>query len=106
MKLTFNSQEIEQALISYVAYQGIDLSNKDVSVNMTAGRGPNGHTAELNITTIDDAKQDLKVVTEDHEVVVKSPYTEKEKEEEEEPSPFLEDDVEPEDATALKFGED
>jgi len=50
MKLTFDSSEIEQALISYVSSQGIDLSDKNVSVSMTAGRGPNGHTAELNIT--------------------------------------------------------
>ena len=51
MKLTFDSSEIEQALISYVSTQGIDLADKNVSVSMTAGRGPNGHTAELDITT-------------------------------------------------------
>ena len=51
MKLTFDSSEIEQALISYVSTQGIDLADKNVTVSMTAGRGPNGHTAELDITT-------------------------------------------------------
>jgi len=51
MKLTFNSEEIEQALISYVSSQGISLSDKQVSVHMTAGRGQNGYSAELDIVT-------------------------------------------------------
>jgi len=51
MKLTFDSHEIEQALISYVSSQGISLSNKEVSVRMVAGRGQNGYSAELDIIT-------------------------------------------------------
>lgn len=99
MKLTFNSQEIEQALISYVSTQGINLSDKDVTVNMTAGRGPNGHTAELDITNKAMSKSSAPTPP-PSEVIVNPPSTE------EEPSPFLEDNLEPEDATPLKFGED
>ena len=64
MKLTFNSQEIEQALIDFVSNQGINLSDKEVSVNMTAGRGVNGYSAELNIVTKQHAgsKSDSKVI--------------------------------------------
>ncbi len=50
MKITLVHAEIEAALINYVATQGIDISDKDVTVDMTAGRGGNGYTAEISIS--------------------------------------------------------
>jgi len=41
--------EIEEALVAFIANQGIDLSGKAISVEMTAGRGGNGHTAQISI---------------------------------------------------------
>lgn len=94
MKLTFNSAEIEQALISFVSTQGIDLANKTVVVNMTAGRGPNGHTAELDITT--------KPVVDEVVPIIAEPKV---------PEAFIEDKVEtaadePADDTNIMFAAD
>ena len=47
MKLILNHQEIDQAIISYVAGQ-VDTSNKEVFVELTAGR-KNGNTCEVVI---------------------------------------------------------
>lgn len=47
MKLILNHQEINQAIIEYVAGQ-VDTSNKEVFVELTAGR-KNGNTCEVII---------------------------------------------------------
>ena len=49
MRITLNQAEIEQALRQYAVSQGIDIQGKQVEVSLTAGRGPNGFSAELNI---------------------------------------------------------
>jgi hypothetical protein len=49
MKITLNQIEIEEALKQYVSEQGIAVNGKSIEVNITAGRGPNGVTAELDI---------------------------------------------------------
>jgi len=55
MKIDLNSVEIEQALVAYIAAQGIDLSGKQTEVALTAGRGPNGYSAAIVINaTVDD----------------------------------------------------
>ena len=90
MKLTFNSQEIEQALIEFVANQGISLADKQVEVHMVAGRGQNGFSAELDIT----AKQN---VTDIKSAIPASLALSVEEEDV---------DVEPMDETPVIFGED
>lgn len=49
MQIQLKQQEIETALVNYVRDQGINLSNKKVEVNFTAGRGASGLTAEIDI---------------------------------------------------------
>jgi len=49
MQITLDSSEIKQAIVSFVSDQGIDLTNTDVEVGMTAGRGVNGTTATVDI---------------------------------------------------------
>ncbi len=49
MKIELSEPEIKTALISYIGTQGINLEGKNVSVELTAGRGPNGHSASINI---------------------------------------------------------
>jgi hypothetical protein len=51
MKITLNQVEIEEALKQYVSGQGISVTGKSIEVNITAGRGPNGVTAELDIVS-------------------------------------------------------
>jgi len=50
MNVILNHKEITEAIIAYVDDQGISLKDKKTEVNLVAGRGPNGHTAEINIT--------------------------------------------------------
>lgn len=51
MRLTLSNDELNQALTAYVSSVGIDLSNKDVDINI-AGKGANGTTAEIDINSI------------------------------------------------------
>lgn len=50
MRITLNENEIKEALVRYVAGQGVDISGRNVEVSMTAGRGANGYTADIDIT--------------------------------------------------------
>lgn len=49
MQITLNNTEIESAIVDYIDKQGISLNNAEVDVALVAGRGPNGHTANVNI---------------------------------------------------------
>ncbi len=50
MQLILNQSDLDQAICTYVATLGMDLLNKNVVVNFTAGRGVNGNTATVEIT--------------------------------------------------------
>lgn len=52
MKIELQNDEIEEALVAYVAGQGIDIADKEISVDMTAGRGPNGYTASITLIRV------------------------------------------------------
>lgn len=39
MKMTLNHEEINEAIVDWVAKQGIDLADKETTVELTAGRG-------------------------------------------------------------------
>ena len=81
MRITLNQAEIEQALRQYAASQGIDTQGKQVEVSLTAGRGPNGFSAELNIQMKDcpDAEYQPRATEEiiPVESVVRSPEVHK-----------------------------
>lgn len=49
MRINLIETEIHDALIQYITNQGIDISGKDVNVSLTAGRGPSGHKAAVDI---------------------------------------------------------
>lgn len=49
MQIILKQESIEQALKQFIASQGINLTNKIVTVDFTAGRKGSGLSAELNI---------------------------------------------------------
>jgi len=49
MKMTLNHEEINEAIVDWVAKQGIDLADKETTVELTAGRGTNGNSASIDI---------------------------------------------------------
>jgi len=49
MIINLNQREIEAALKVYLTGQGINLGNKTVDINFTAGRKETGISAELDI---------------------------------------------------------
>ena len=49
MKIVLNDTEINDAIISYVGSQGINISGKDIEVEFVNGRGANGNTATVDI---------------------------------------------------------
>jgi len=49
MKINLNQAEIHRAILEYVGAQGITLSEKQTSVQLTAGRGQNGFYADIEI---------------------------------------------------------
>ena len=66
MKVMLNDAEIKVALVDYVVGQGIDVSGKEVVVDMTAGRGENGFSANIDIV---DARVESATVSDETEAV-------------------------------------
>lgn len=60
MIVTLNDTEIKEALVGYTANQGIDLDNKNAEVSLIAGRGPNGMSAEIKISSATQAHKSKK----------------------------------------------
>ena len=52
MKINLNHDEINEAIVNWVAKQGIDLTDKETVVELTAGRGINGNSASIDIKPI------------------------------------------------------
>jgi len=68
MKITLSETDLKDAIQKYISRMGVDLSDKRVEVTMTAGRGTNGHTANLEILPLDlisndDAREDTDAET-------------------------------------------
>lgn len=51
LTILLDQAAIEEALTNYIGETtlGVDLSNKEVSIKLTAGRSDNGHRAEITI---------------------------------------------------------
>lgn len=58
MKINLNENEIHQAIIEYIGTEGIDLSTKQVSIELTAGRKPNGFYADVEIGEVNSETED------------------------------------------------
>lgn len=74
---------IEEALTNYIGETtlGVDLSSKEVSIKLTAGRGGNGFRAEVLI-----ASRDSEATEESENDAVESPLPAAEESEAEEPA--------------------
>ena len=57
MKINLIQDEIEEALVAFIANQGIDLRDKTISVELTAGRKGNGHTAQISLVKDGEASK-------------------------------------------------
>lgn len=55
MNISLNNSEIEEALVHYIRSQGIDLADKAIGVTLVAGRGANGHSANIAIDPADSS---------------------------------------------------
>lgn len=55
MKINLVESEIQTALVEYINNQGFDLSNKQVKVTLVAGRGANGHSAQIEALPFEDS---------------------------------------------------
>lgn len=55
MQIILKQKDIEQALTLYLRDQGINLTNKSLSVSWTAGRKESGITAEIDIEEIPES---------------------------------------------------
>ena len=55
--ITLDQQAIQEALVKYVETLGISLANSHVTVNLTAGRGANGHSAEIALSRKGDNEE-------------------------------------------------
>lgn len=57
MQIILKQKDIEQALTLYLRDQGINLTNKSLSVSWTAGRKESGITAEIDIKEIPESSK-------------------------------------------------
>ena len=59
MRIILTENDIKKALIAYTSTLGLDLTNHHVAIELTAGRGANGHSATV---IIDEADTEAEVV--------------------------------------------
>lgn len=52
MQINLNQREIESALKEYITGQGINLTNRKVDIDFTAGRNESGLSAKMDIGCI------------------------------------------------------
>jgi len=49
MQITINDAEINEAIHDFIGKQGIAITDKQLDINFTAGRGVNGNSATVDI---------------------------------------------------------
>ena len=59
MRIILTENDIKKALTAYTSTLGLDLANHHVAIELTAGRGANGHSATV---IIDEADTEAEVV--------------------------------------------
>ena len=65
MRINLEESEIIQALREYIEGQGFPLLGKSVDVRLIAGRGANGHKAQVDISKPSTETAAEEVVSED-----------------------------------------
>lgn len=58
MNINLNNSEIVQAITDYIATLGLNLKNKDVEVRLIAGRGSNGHSAQIDVKQSENIEEE------------------------------------------------
>jgi len=49
VKIHLNETELKQAIAQYINNQGIDLTQRKIDIELTAGRGTRGHYADIHL---------------------------------------------------------
>ena len=57
MRITITEAEIKLAITNHIEAQGFNLANKQVEIDLKATRGPEGYSADIDITNAGDAKE-------------------------------------------------
>lgn len=79
MKIELNESEVKQAIKSFINSEGIDLSEKDISILFVAGRGENNSRAAVeinpktNVSTIKSKVKETSFEEETSEITKESP---------------------------------
>ena len=108
MRIILTENDIKKALIAYTSTLGLDLANHHVAIELTAGRGANGHSATV---IIDEADTEAEVVLVEpakavvQQRVVKAKEPEPVVEEEEDLPPVTPETVGQESKTTSLFGD-
>ena len=55
MKIHLEERELKQAIKEYIRNQGIDLSQREIDIQLMAGRGDRGHYADIEL--VDHTKE-------------------------------------------------
>ena len=63
MQIIINEDEILEAIKGYISNQGIVTAGREITVELTAGRGPNGSRATVEITKFDGSPTTHEVFT-------------------------------------------
>lgn len=67
MKITLLETEIKQALTDYISASGFDVQGKTVNIKLIAGRGPKGHSANLEIVPANAPAETVEAVADEGE---------------------------------------
>jgi len=82
MEITLNESEITQAIKQFITGSGINVAGQDLEVTLTAGRGPNGHSAAVKLVSPADPTEEAgNTMQEPFEMQKKDPESETQKEE-------------------------
>ena len=63
MQIIINEDEILEAIKGYISNQGIITAGREITVELTAGRGPNGSRATVEITKFEGSPTTHEVFT-------------------------------------------
>lgn len=101
--ITLSQPAIEEALLMYISDMGVNTTDAQITVDITAGRGPNGFTASVTMETPKSTKKAKTVISSDLIPKITKPI----KEEIEEPVKSDDSSIEPSNKLVVpKSGED
>ena len=63
MQIIINEDEILEAIKGYISNQGIVTTGREITIELTAGRGPNGSRATVEITKFEGSPTTHEVFT-------------------------------------------